>query len=184
VKQVKISQDRDDVRSDLGANTPQFNWYTRWMSLGADGTPDNLIKEGLKQPNRIKFSFKKGAKEISKHVAPDQAQFGAEYFLAFTLPNFKSNILAQLSDTQKDDGPTLFNLMDQCFQDIGLTEWTNAIAKQCPTNADRTKVNFNKCIRDYLEAIAGFPNVGNQLIRWLHTAKRPALMPMQEFMQR
>ncbi len=61
--------------SDLvkAQNTPQFNWYTRSMSLGADGMPDKLIKEGLKQPDRIKVSFKKGAKEITGHVAPDQA---------------------------------------------------------------------------------------------------------------
>jgi hypothetical protein len=38
-------------------NTPQFNWYTFWMSLGANGMPDNLIKEGLKQPDQIKISF-------------------------------------------------------------------------------------------------------------------------------
>jgi hypothetical protein len=43
-------------------------------------------------------------------------------------------------------------------------------------------VTFNKCIRDYLEAVAGFPNICNQLILWLHTAKKPALMPMHEFM--
>jgi hypothetical protein len=54
-------------------NTPQFNWYTRWKSLGADGMPDKLIEEGLKQPNRIKVSFKKGTKEITVHVMPDQA---------------------------------------------------------------------------------------------------------------
>jgi hypothetical protein len=54
-------------------NTPQFNWYTCWTSLDANGTLDNLIKEGLKQPNRIKISFEKGAKEITGHVAPDQA---------------------------------------------------------------------------------------------------------------
>jgi hypothetical protein len=30
--------------------TPQFNWYTCWTSLGANGMPDKLIKEGLKQP--------------------------------------------------------------------------------------------------------------------------------------
>jgi hypothetical protein len=47
-----------------------------------------------------------------------------------------------------------------------------------PDNADFTKANYNKCIRDYLEAIAGFPNVGDQLIRWLCTAKKPALLPM------
>jgi hypothetical protein len=153
--------------SDLikAQNMPQLNWYTHWTSLGTNGTPDNLIKEGLKQPNHIKIFFKKGAKEITGHVAPDQAQFGAEYFLAFTLPDFKSKILTLFSDTQEDDGPTLFNLMGWCFQDIGLTKWTNVIVKQCPNNADRTKVNFYKCIRNYLEAIAGFPNVGNQLIR-------------------
>jgi hypothetical protein len=73
--------------------------------------------------------------------------------------------------------------MGQCFQDIGLTEWTNIIAKQCPTDADHTNVNFGKCISDYLEAVARFPNAGKQLIRWLCTAKKPALMSMHEFMQ-
>jgi hypothetical protein len=74
-------------------NTSQFNWYRFWMSLGADGMPDNLIKEGLKEPDPIKISFKKGAKEIKGCTMPDQAQFGTEYFLAFMLPNFKSKIL-------------------------------------------------------------------------------------------
>ena len=117
--------------SDLvkAQNLPQFNWYTRWTSLGADGMPDKLIKEGLKQPNQIKISFKKGAKEITCHVTPDQARFGTEYFLAYMLPNFKSKILTQLLDTQKDDGQLLFCLMGQCFQDIGLTKWTSVIAK-------------------------------------------------------
>jgi hypothetical protein len=80
--------------SDLikAQKTPWLNWYTCWTSLGANGTPDNLIKEGLKQPNHIKISFKKGAKEITGHVMLDQAQFGADYFLAFTLPDFKSKI--------------------------------------------------------------------------------------------
>jgi hypothetical protein len=40
--------------------------------LGADGTPDKLIKEGLKQTNQIKISFKKGAKKITGYVALDQ----------------------------------------------------------------------------------------------------------------
>jgi hypothetical protein len=63
------------MMSDLikAQNTPQFNWYTHWMSLGANGTPDNLIKEGLKQPDRIKIFFEKGAKEITGHIATNQA---------------------------------------------------------------------------------------------------------------
>jgi hypothetical protein len=61
--------------SDLlkAQNLPQFNWYTCWTSLGANGMTDKLIKEGLKQPNQIKVSFKKGAKEITGHVVPNQA---------------------------------------------------------------------------------------------------------------
>jgi hypothetical protein len=109
--------------SDLikAQNTPQFNWYTCWKSLGADGTPDKLIEEGLKQPDQIKISFEKNSKdlttkEITGHVTPDQAQFGAEYFLAYTPLDFKSKILTQLLDAQKDVGPLIFNLMGQCFQ--------------------------------------------------------------------
>ncbi len=172
------------MKSDLikAQNTPLFNWYDCWTSLVADGTPDNLIKEGLKQPDQIKIFLEKGAKEITGHVAPDQAQFGAEYFLAFALPDFKSKILTRLLDTQKDNGPMLFNLMGQCFQDVGLSKWTNISAKQCPTNVDCMKANFDECIRDYLEAVALFPNVGDQLIRWLCTTKNPTIMPMGEFM--
>jgi hypothetical protein len=81
--------------SDLikAQQTPQFNWYTCWTSLGADGMPDKLIKEGMKQPDQIKNTFEKGTKDITGHVAPNQAQFGPEYFLVFTLLDVKSKIL-------------------------------------------------------------------------------------------
>ncbi len=85
---------------------------------------------------------------------------------------------------QKDDGPLLFNLMSQRFQDVGLTKWTSNIAKQCQNKAVHTKANFDECVRDYLEAVAGFSNIGGQLILWLCTAKKPALMPMHKFMRR
>jgi hypothetical protein len=99
------------------------------------------------------------------------------------LPNFKSKFLTQLSDLQKDNGPLLFSLLDQSFQDVGLTEWTGVVAKRCLDDADHMKANFDECIRGYLEAVAGFPNIGDQLICWLCTAKKPALMPMHEFMR-
>jgi hypothetical protein len=75
VKQVKTSQDHDSVRSNQGAEYTLFNCYTRWMSLGADGTLENLIEEGLKQPDCIMIFFEKGNKEkkITQHIAPDQA---------------------------------------------------------------------------------------------------------------
>jgi hypothetical protein len=62
-----------------------------------------------------------------------------------------------------------------------MIKWTSIIAKQCPNDTDHMKRNFDECIRDYLEAVAKFPNIGNQLICWLCTAKKPALMPMHEF---
>ncbi len=137
----------------------------------------------MKQPDCINITFNKGTKDIIGHVAPNQAQFGPEYFLVFTLSDFKSKILTQLLDAKKDYGPTLFNLMGQFCQDIGLTEWKNVIAQQCPNEVDCTKAEFDKCIRDYLEAVAGFLNVGDQLICWLCTAKKPTFMPMHDFMR-
>jgi hypothetical protein len=102
-------------------NTPQFNWYTWWTSLGANGMPDKLIKEGLKQPDQIKVSsFEKGTKEITGHVTSNQAWFSAEYFLAYTLPDFKSKILTWLSDLQKDNGPLLFSLLYE-----GKLQWVH-----------------------------------------------------------
>ncbi len=72
--------------------------------------------------------------------------------------------------------------MGQCFQGVGLTKWTSVIAKRCPNNADRTKANFDRsCIKNYLEAVARFPNIGDQLIFWLCMSKTPALMPMHKF---
>ena len=72
--------------------------------------------------------------------------------------------------------------MGQCFQDVGLTEWTSIITKRCPDDADCAKANFDKCIMDYLEAVAGIPHVGDQLICWLCTSKKPALVPIHKFM--
>ncbi len=85
---------------------------------------------------------------------------------------------------QKDNSLLLFSLMGQCLQGVGLTEWTSIVAKQCPNDANHTKANFDKCIKDYLEAIVGFPNIVDQLICWLCMSKKPTLMPMHKFTQR
>jgi hypothetical protein len=65
------------MMSDLikAQQTPQYNWYTCWTSLVADVMPGKLIEEGMKQPDRIKISFKKGTKDITGYVAPDQSRF-------------------------------------------------------------------------------------------------------------
>ncbi len=55
---------------------------------------------------------------------------------------------------------------------------------RCHTEDNKTYENFHEYIQDYLEALAGFPNIGDQLICWLCTMKKPALMPAHDFMHR
>ena len=64
---------------------------------------------------------------ITRHVAPEQAQFEPEYFLALT-----------------EDGPPLFNLIGQCFQEVGLTESNKVVGKQCLDNNDLAKASFKE----------------------------------------
>jgi hypothetical protein len=64
---------------------------------------------------------------ITRHVAPKQAQFESEYFLALT-----------------EDSPPLFNLIGQCFQDVGLNELNKVVGKQCLDNNDLAKTSFKK----------------------------------------
>jgi hypothetical protein len=64
---------------------------------------------------------------ITRHVVPEQAQFESEYFLALT-----------------EDGPPLFNLIGQCFQEISLTESNKVVGKQCLNDNDLAKTSFKK----------------------------------------
>jgi hypothetical protein len=64
---------------------------------------------------------------ITRHVAHEQAKFEPKYFLALT-----------------EDGPPLFNLIGQCFQDVSLTEWNKVVGKQCLDDIDLSKASFKK----------------------------------------
>jgi hypothetical protein len=64
---------------------------------------------------------------ITRHVTPKQAQFEPKYFLALT-----------------EDGPPLFNLIGQCFQDVGLTESNKVVGKRCLDDNDLAKASFKK----------------------------------------
>ena len=43
-----------------------------------------------------------------------------------------------------EDGPPLFNLIGQCFQDVSLTEWNKVVGKQYLDNNDLAKASFKK----------------------------------------
>ncbi len=64
---------------------------------------------------------------ITRHVVPEQARFESKYFLALT-----------------EDGPPLFNLIGQCFQDVGFTKLNKVVRKQCLDNNDLAKAGFKK----------------------------------------
>jgi len=42
--------------------------------------------------------------------------------------------------------------------------------------------NLIKCQQDYLKALTGFPNIGDQLTHWFYTTQKPAFMPMHKYM--
>lgn len=44
--------------------------------------------------------------------------------------------------------------------------------------------NLIECQQDYLEAVAWFPNIDDQLICWFRTAQKQALMPIHDYMHR
>ena len=44
------------------------------------------------------------------------------------LPDFESKIVSCLPADKQRDGPTLFPLLEQCFQEVGLTEWKNVVS--------------------------------------------------------
>ncbi len=73
-----------------------------------------------------------GHMDITRHVAPNQAGSEPEYFLALT-----------------EDGPPLFNLIGQCFQDVSLTKLNKVVGKRCLNNNDLVKASFKKRTWDY-----------------------------------
>ena len=56
--------------SDLvkAQNMPQFNWYTRWTSLSANGTPDKLIKEN--NPIKSRSPLRKEPRRLPVMLRP------------------------------------------------------------------------------------------------------------------
>jgi hypothetical protein len=43
-----------------------------------------------------------------------------------------------------ENGPPLFNLIGQHFQDVGLTKWNKVFGKQCLDDNDLAKASFKK----------------------------------------
>ena len=60
---------------------------------------------------------------------------------------------------KQHDGPTLHSLLEQCFEEVGLTKWKNVVFVCCPDEDSKMYENLLECQRDYLEVLTGFPNI-------------------------
>ncbi|MGA0787720.1 MAG: hypothetical protein ACO3QH_09570, partial [Ilumatobacteraceae bacterium] len=141
----------------------------------------------MDQPKSIKLTWTHKGKEMSSHVVPDKGLFGVEFFLAHTYPDFKRVLDRFSADQQRDPEfqTQKFSLLRQAFQGAALSKWDYVVGKSYSTDELKKAPDaFLECIRDYLEAIAGFPNVGDQIIRWFQNMRKPALMEFEHFLQR
>jgi hypothetical protein len=68
-----LGLDIDIVGSDKSSSDTPVQLVFLLDFLGADGMPDKLIKEGMKQPDQIKTTFEKGTNDVTGHVVPNQA---------------------------------------------------------------------------------------------------------------
>lgn len=139
-----------------------------------------MCKDGLKQPDRIKILFTMNGKEVTSSIPLNQSCFSLEFFLTQMLPNFKLKDISHLPPNKQCEGQLLFPLMEQCSQEVGLTEWMNVVSAHCPDKESKMFENLVDCKQDYLEALAGFLNICNQLIHWFHTAQNLVLMPTHD----
>ena len=48
----------------------------------------------------------------------------------------------------------------------------------------QTEKNFKNCIRDYLEAVAKYANLVDQVIQWLHLRSKPGHIRFEDFLHR
>ena len=98
---------------------------------------------------------------MSCDVVPDKGIFGPEYALTYTIPDFATKILTQWDKDYKNNPNYLtkkFNLFCSRLQSVAATKWDFCAAKYGGNR--HTNVDFNKCIHDYLEAVAKCTNLG------------------------
>lgn len=160
----------------------QFNWTTSrplWDPAGYQIE----CKDGLKKPDWIKIIVTMNRKEFTRTVVPEQAHVSPEFFIHTDTSQLWVKVVLHLSANKQCGMPTLFPLMEWCFQEIWLTEWKNVISAYCQDEENRMFKNFVKCQQNYVEALAGFPNIDNQLILWFHMAWNLALNPMHNYMR-
>ena len=113
--------------------SPPFDYYPPWESK------DDADASVPKQHNQIKVQYSAPVeranqkKDMVAHVVPDQGS-DAEFFLTFTLPMFKTNIVDRLHSSMQDDDKVLLSLLPKCLQGvIAINIWDQVFEEQMAT---------------------------------------------------
>jgi hypothetical protein len=100
---------------------PAFGWFYSWVELNQYGQPKNPLGNATKQPDNIKIPFFPADKgrEKTGHVIPDKGEFGPEFALVHTFPDFMNNVIMEHKDVRRNEAsfwPYIFRLFTKALQ--------------------------------------------------------------------
>ena len=110
--------------------SPPFDYYPPWESKDEG-------ESVLKQPDQIKVQYSapveraNADKDMVGYVVPDQGS-NAEFFLTFTLPMFKANIVDRLHPSARGNDKLLLSLMAKCLQGVAVNIWEQVLTSRRP----------------------------------------------------
>jgi len=129
-------------------------------------------QDGLKQPVTIKVLLdvtKTGVnsrgrtRQVTCDIVPDKAFYRPEFFLIFTIPQFKDKIWSKLDPDANEYVAQLHTFFGHCLQGKAASHWA-AVLMNYPV-ADRTVESFKEAQKDYLEKVAVIAKLGDVIIR-------------------
>ena len=174
--------------------SPPFDYYPPWESKDEG-------ESVLKQPDQIKVQYSAPVerantdKDMVGYVVPDQGS-NAEFFLTFTLPMFKANIVDRLHPSARGNDKLLLSLMAKCLQGVAVNIWEQVLDEQktaalgeLAEDADESALDYNglfkTVVQHYLEEVQGLKFIGDAAIRFLQGSnKKPATMTPAKFFRR
>lgn len=171
--------------SNLNKECP-FGNFPSWTLLDKYGKPSTDERHGFEQPASIKVPFKTpdSSRENTGYIVPDQAKYGPEWTISWTVEGLWSQVIDR-HGSDKIDGKLRFQLFRMCLQGNAGALWDSIVAEKYGTPAvDHTVDNFIEAIADYLEKLSNVKYIGDSIIRALQTRKKPITMSPTEYRDR
>jgi len=170
---------------------PPFKWNYTWTATNEDGSLDKDKQDGLRQPDTIKVSLdvaetgvnsRGRTRQVTCDIVPNKAFYGPEFALIFTIPQFKDKLQSKLDKNSSGYVAQLHTLFGQCLQGKAASHW-KAVLTSYPVS-NRMVESFQEAQKDFLEKVAGITKLGDVIIRQLEFTKKPASLPLEEYLAR